>query len=189
MIWNRVILAIAFALLMGGTLSNSRSRRNCGIAHHRLLSIGGILCFIHGLFAVAYYISATAVIQEEKKLNQPAAAAGAQAWVTILFNEIQNCFAIFWPKRSVLYFLPSLIFLLLCIYIVTILKDFNHGNHVSFLIAQNSLIRLLTSKMNEKDLQHNQNHLNWLLLPQKPPNNANNDPALRTTNHEISCRC
>ncbi|KAI5656874.1 hypothetical protein M9H77_25667 [Catharanthus roseus] len=74
-----VILAIAFALLMGGTLSNSRSRRNCGIAHHRLLSIGGILCFIHGLFAVAYYISATAVIQEEKKLNQPAAAAGAQA--------------------------------------------------------------------------------------------------------------
>lgn len=62
----RVTLGIAFILLISGTLANSQSRKNCGIAHHRQLSIGGILCFFHGLFAVAYLISATA----EKKLHQ-----------------------------------------------------------------------------------------------------------------------
>ncbi|KAL0363269.1 UNVERIFIED_CONTAM: hypothetical protein Scaly_1282100 [Sesamum calycinum] len=62
-----IMLAIAFILLISGTLANSKSRKDCGIAHHRQLSIGGILCFIHGLFAVAYYVSAAAVIQEERK--------------------------------------------------------------------------------------------------------------------------
>lgn len=64
------MLGVAFILLISGTLSNSKSRRDCGIAHHWLLSIGGILCFIHGLFSVAYYVSATAFIREEKKLSQ-----------------------------------------------------------------------------------------------------------------------
>lgn len=67
---TRIIMAIAFSLLVAGTLSNGKARRSCGISHHRFLSIGGILCFIHGLFSVSYYISATATIQEDKKLNQ-----------------------------------------------------------------------------------------------------------------------
>ncbi|KAL8467810.1 hypothetical protein ACS0TY_031160 [Phlomoides rotata] len=66
LILSWVMLGIAFILLISGTLANSRSRKNCGIAHHRKLSIGGILCFFHGLFAVAYFISATA----ERKLHQ-----------------------------------------------------------------------------------------------------------------------
>ncbi|KAL3522099.1 hypothetical protein ACH5RR_014933 [Cinchona calisaya] len=72
-----VIMVIAFSMLISGTLSNSRSRQNCGISNNHLLSIGGILCFVHGLFAVAYYISATAATQEEKKLKQPASATAA----------------------------------------------------------------------------------------------------------------
>ncbi|KAL7088781.1 hypothetical protein ABFS83_13G118200 [Erythranthe nasuta] len=70
LILSWVMLGIAFILLISGTLANSRSRKNCGMTHHRQLSIGGILCFIHGLFAVAYYISAVAVFHEERKLNQ-----------------------------------------------------------------------------------------------------------------------
>lgn len=61
------MLGIAFILLVSGTLANSKSRKNCGISHHRQLSIGGILCFIHGLFAVAYYVSAAAVVREGRK--------------------------------------------------------------------------------------------------------------------------
>ncbi|KAG7546716.1 hypothetical protein ISN44_As12g020450 [Arabidopsis suecica] len=65
LIFSWIILAIAFSMLIVGTMANSRSRKNCGISHHRVLSIGGILCFIHGLFDVAYYISATASTREQ----------------------------------------------------------------------------------------------------------------------------
>ncbi|KZV55187.1 hypothetical protein F511_12774 [Dorcoceras hygrometricum] len=65
-----IMLGIAFTLLICGTLANSKSRKDCGIVHHRLLSIGGVLCFIHGLFAVAYYVSAAAVFREERELHQ-----------------------------------------------------------------------------------------------------------------------
>uniref|UniRef100_A0A2N9FKK2 Uncharacterized protein n=1 Tax=Fagus sylvatica TaxID=28930 RepID=A0A2N9FKK2_FAGSY len=66
LIFSWIILAIGFSMLIIGTLSNSRSRKSCGIAHHRFLSIGGILCLVHGLFSVAYYVSATAAQREEK---------------------------------------------------------------------------------------------------------------------------
>ncbi|KAK6149807.1 hypothetical protein DH2020_017332 [Rehmannia glutinosa] len=70
LIMSWIMLGIAFILLVSGTVANSQSRKNCGISHHRQLSIGGILCFIHGLFAVAYYVSAAAVVQEEKNQHQ-----------------------------------------------------------------------------------------------------------------------
>ena len=65
-------------MLIIGTMSNSRSRKSCGIAHHRFLSIGGILCFVHGLFAVSYYVSVTAA-QREKQRLQPRNTAGGAA--------------------------------------------------------------------------------------------------------------
>ncbi|KAL1195167.1 Protein DESIGUAL 2 [Cardamine amara subsp. amara] len=65
LIFSWIILAIAFSLLIVGTMANSRSRKSCGISHHRVLSLGGILCFIHGLFAISYYISATASTREQ----------------------------------------------------------------------------------------------------------------------------
>ncbi|KAK9265387.1 hypothetical protein L1049_010083 [Liquidambar formosana] len=71
LIFSWIILAIAFSMLVIGTLSNSRKRKSCGLSHNRVLSIGGILCFVHGLFAVAYYVSANATAREEK-MHRPA---------------------------------------------------------------------------------------------------------------------
>ncbi|MBA0663362.1 hypothetical protein Gohar_025893 [Gossypium harknessii] len=62
-------------MLIIGTLYNSKSRKTCGITHHRLFSIGGILCFIHGLFTVAYYVSATAAGREDKANGSRATTA------------------------------------------------------------------------------------------------------------------
>uniref|UniRef100_A0A0E0LLV7 Uncharacterized protein n=1 Tax=Oryza punctata TaxID=4537 RepID=A0A0E0LLV7_ORYPU len=37
----------------------------CGLPRHHFLSIGGILCFVHGLFCLVYYVSANAAKREE----------------------------------------------------------------------------------------------------------------------------
>nr|XP_043609064.1 uncharacterized protein LOC122580982 [Erigeron canadensis] len=66
-----ITLVIGFSLLVAGVMENSSSRKSCGYSHHRYLSIGGVACFIHSMFAVCYYVSATAVNREEKKLNPP----------------------------------------------------------------------------------------------------------------------
>ncbi|CAN6574331.1 hypothetical protein ACFX13_046354 [Malus domestica] len=55
-----IILAVGLSMLVIGTWSNHKSRSSCGFTHHHFLSIGGIVCFVHGLFCVAYYISVTA---------------------------------------------------------------------------------------------------------------------------------
>nr|KAJ0224965.1 hypothetical protein LSAT_V11C100047670 [Lactuca sativa] len=69
---DRLITLVAgFIMLTAGVMANSSSRKSCGISHHRYLSIGGIACIIHAMFAVCYYISATTVEREEKKLNPP----------------------------------------------------------------------------------------------------------------------
>ncbi|XP_052183352.1 protein DESIGUAL 2 [Diospyros lotus] len=72
LIFSWIIVVVAFSMLMAGTIANSRSRKSCGIAHNRVLSIGGVLCFIHGLFMVAYYVSATATAHDQliNKKNQ-----------------------------------------------------------------------------------------------------------------------
>ncbi|KAF8410935.1 hypothetical protein HHK36_003472 [Tetracentron sinense] len=72
LIFSWIILAVGFSMLVIGTLSNSKSRGSCGISHHHFLSIGGILCFVHGLFCTAYYVSATATIGEEEKMHHGA---------------------------------------------------------------------------------------------------------------------
>ncbi|XP_070672405.1 protein VASCULATURE COMPLEXITY AND CONNECTIVITY-like [Malus domestica] len=60
LVFTWIILAVGLSMLVIGTWSNHKSRASCGFTHHHFLSIGGILCFVHGLFCVAYYISATA---------------------------------------------------------------------------------------------------------------------------------
>ncbi|KAF3443761.1 hypothetical protein FNV43_RR13451 [Rhamnella rubrinervis] len=59
-IFTWIILAVGLSMLVIGTLSNNKSRASCGFSHHHFLSIGGILCFVHALFSVAYYIASTA---------------------------------------------------------------------------------------------------------------------------------
>ncbi|MED6135146.1 Protein DESIGUAL 2 [Stylosanthes scabra] len=71
LIFSWIVLGVAFSMLIIGTLANSRSRESCGISNNRFLSIGGILCFIHALFTVAYYVSVTASRREEKRQENP----------------------------------------------------------------------------------------------------------------------
>ncbi|GAV79947.1 DUF1218 domain-containing protein [Cephalotus follicularis] len=61
-----VILAVGLSMLVIGTMSNNKSRGSCGFSHHHFLSIGGISCFVHGLFCVSYYVTATTALSEEK---------------------------------------------------------------------------------------------------------------------------
>ncbi|KAJ9562734.1 hypothetical protein OSB04_007894 [Centaurea solstitialis] len=57
-----VILAVGLGMLVIGTKANHKTNASCGLSHHHFLSIGGILCFVHSLFSVAYYVTATASI-------------------------------------------------------------------------------------------------------------------------------
>ncbi|KAM1347757.1 hypothetical protein ACFX2H_036646 [Malus domestica] len=70
LILSWITLAAALSLLIAGTLLNSKSRKSCGLSHRRILLIGGILCFFHGLFIIAYYVSAKAYIKEGKPIPQ-----------------------------------------------------------------------------------------------------------------------
>ncbi|KAJ4982350.1 hypothetical protein NE237_033187 [Protea cynaroides] len=62
-----IMLVVGFSMLIIGALANSKSRGSCGFSHHHFLSIGGIVCFVHALFCVAYYVSANATTGEEEK--------------------------------------------------------------------------------------------------------------------------
>ncbi|KAM7275929.1 hypothetical protein ACFE04_017795 [Oxalis oulophora] len=66
LIFTWVILAIGLGSLVVGIMWNNKSSASCGFSNHHLLSIGGILCFVHGLFCVAYYVSANAAQTEEQ---------------------------------------------------------------------------------------------------------------------------
>ncbi|KAE8683777.1 Detected protein of confused Function [Hibiscus syriacus] len=54
LLWDRI--SVGLSTLVIGMISNNKSRASCGVTHHHFLSIGGILCFVHGLFSVAYYV-------------------------------------------------------------------------------------------------------------------------------------
>ncbi|PKA52393.1 hypothetical protein AXF42_Ash019776 [Apostasia shenzhenica] len=72
-----IILLVGFSLLMIGAMGNSKSKATCGFGHRHFLSIGGILCFVHGLFCVAYYVSAVASWEEGKSHGKNPAATSA----------------------------------------------------------------------------------------------------------------
>ncbi|XP_008793751.2 uncharacterized protein LOC103709975 [Phoenix dactylifera] len=64
LILSWIIVIVGFAMLIIGAISNAKSRVSCSLLHHHFLSIGGILCFVHGLFCVSYYVSADAAKRE-----------------------------------------------------------------------------------------------------------------------------
>ncbi|KAJ8749308.1 hypothetical protein K2173_018790 [Erythroxylum novogranatense] len=65
LILSWVVMAVGLSMLVIGTMSNNKSRASCGFSHHHFLSIGGIACFVHGLFCVAYYVTANAATEEK----------------------------------------------------------------------------------------------------------------------------
>ncbi|KAL3363939.1 hypothetical protein AABB24_012929 [Solanum stoloniferum] len=62
LVFTWIIMAIGMGLLVIGTMANNKSRASCGFSHHHFFSIGGILCFIHAIFAVAYYSTASMLL-------------------------------------------------------------------------------------------------------------------------------
>ncbi|XP_006659813.1 uncharacterized protein LOC102706773 [Oryza brachyantha] len=57
-------LIVGFSLLVAGAMSNSKSKTECGFVHGHTLSLGGIMCFVHGGITVAYYVTAHAAAYE-----------------------------------------------------------------------------------------------------------------------------
>uniref|UniRef100_A0A7N0ZUB6 Uncharacterized protein n=1 Tax=Kalanchoe fedtschenkoi TaxID=63787 RepID=A0A7N0ZUB6_KALFE len=68
LVFTWVILGVGLGALVIGTMSNNKSRTTCGFTHHHLLSIGGILCIVHALFSVSYYVTNTATLNEQGKV-------------------------------------------------------------------------------------------------------------------------
>jgi hypothetical protein len=63
-----MVLVVALALLVLGALPNAKRKlAECGVARHRFLSIGGVLCFVHALFCAVYYASASAAAREDRR--------------------------------------------------------------------------------------------------------------------------
>ncbi|KAK6141147.1 hypothetical protein DH2020_025105 [Rehmannia glutinosa] len=62
LVFTWIILAVGLSMLVIGTISNNKSRASCGFTHHHFLSTGGILCMVHALFSVAYYVTSTALL-------------------------------------------------------------------------------------------------------------------------------
>ncbi|KAL8160097.1 hypothetical protein V2J09_001634 [Rumex salicifolius] len=56
------LVAVGLGMLIIGTHSNDKSKGSCGFTHHHMMFIGGILCFVHAVSCVAYYVSATAAL-------------------------------------------------------------------------------------------------------------------------------
>ena len=56
----RIVFAVGLSMLAIGTSSNQKTKASCGFSSHHFLSIGGNLCFVHGLFSFLYYVSTVA---------------------------------------------------------------------------------------------------------------------------------
>uniref|UniRef100_A0A453BCQ3 Uncharacterized protein n=1 Tax=Aegilops tauschii subsp. strangulata TaxID=200361 RepID=A0A453BCQ3_AEGTS len=73
----RMVLLVGLALLILGALPNSKKvMAECGVVRHRFLSIGGILCFVHAVFCLVYYVSANAAAREEGRGSGSKPAGG-----------------------------------------------------------------------------------------------------------------
>ncbi|RWW84093.1 hypothetical protein BHE74_00007314 [Ensete ventricosum] len=62
----RIVVIVGLTMLIMGAVSNSESRATCGLAHPRFLFLGGIICFVHALFCIVYYVSSIASWKEGK---------------------------------------------------------------------------------------------------------------------------
>ncbi|MCD7469385.1 hypothetical protein HAX54_008359 [Datura stramonium] len=62
LVFTWIVMAIGMGLLVIGTMANNKSRASCGFSHHHFFSIGGILCFVHAIFSVAYYTTSSMLL-------------------------------------------------------------------------------------------------------------------------------
>ncbi|XP_060213215.1 protein VASCULATURE COMPLEXITY AND CONNECTIVITY-like [Lycium barbarum] len=59
LVFTWIIFAVGLGTLVIGTNANHKSTTSCVYLHHNYLSIGGVLSFVHALFSVGYYVTAS----------------------------------------------------------------------------------------------------------------------------------
>ncbi|KAL4312081.1 hypothetical protein GQ457_01G005540 [Hibiscus cannabinus] len=64
--WFGIVVAVGFPALVMGMLEISKSKGPCQqVLHHHFLLLGGILCFVHGILSVGFYVSANVSFQKD----------------------------------------------------------------------------------------------------------------------------
>ncbi|KAL9664261.1 hypothetical protein QQ045_019660 [Rhodiola kirilowii] len=77
-------------LVLGiGTYPNRPSRGSCGFSHLWLLYIGGLSCFVHGIFCIGYFSCAVVATHSERKMIAATRQAAFTAGPT---SEHQFCY-------------------------------------------------------------------------------------------------
>ncbi|XP_030453639.2 protein VASCULATURE COMPLEXITY AND CONNECTIVITY-like [Syzygium oleosum] len=61
-----IIAAVGFPMLVIGMLENSKLQGSCRFLHPHFLSIGGGLCFVHGVLCVILYVSSVVSFETDK---------------------------------------------------------------------------------------------------------------------------
>ncbi|XP_030542850.1 protein DESIGUAL 3-like [Rhodamnia argentea] len=61
-----IIAAVGFPMLVFGMLENSKLQESCRFSHPHFLSIGGALCFVHGLLCVILYVSSVVSFERDE---------------------------------------------------------------------------------------------------------------------------
>ncbi|XP_060211464.1 protein VASCULATURE COMPLEXITY AND CONNECTIVITY-like [Lycium barbarum] len=62
LLFTWIIMAVGMGMLVIGTMANNKSRASCGLSHHHFFSIGGVLCFAHAIFSIAFYATSTVTL-------------------------------------------------------------------------------------------------------------------------------
>ncbi|EPS70942.1 hypothetical protein M569_03819, partial [Genlisea aurea] len=57
-----IVLGIGLSMLAMGIISNQKKGSSCDFVYSRFLHIGGLLCMVHALFAVVYYLTSASSI-------------------------------------------------------------------------------------------------------------------------------
>ncbi|KAL6600301.1 hypothetical protein ACP70R_045101 [Stipagrostis hirtigluma subsp. patula] len=60
--FSLIVFCVEASLLIAGALSKS-----CGFVHGHALALGGIMCFVHGMTIIAYYVAAIAGYHEDRE--------------------------------------------------------------------------------------------------------------------------
>ncbi|XP_039051845.1 uncharacterized protein LOC120193409 [Hibiscus syriacus] len=66
LVLSRIVVAVGFPALVMGMLEIPKSKGSCHqVLHHHLLLVGGILCFVHAILTVGFYVSANVSFEKD----------------------------------------------------------------------------------------------------------------------------
>ncbi|KAM7255130.1 hypothetical protein ACFE04_020371 [Oxalis oulophora] len=71
LIFSWIAYAIGFTILIIATMGNRKHGMACGVSQHRFFYVGGVMCFVHGFFALVACAAAIAMIHKKIGANVP----------------------------------------------------------------------------------------------------------------------